>query len=74
MMVHRTVYTEVEVDVDMSDFSDEDILEEVEIRGLNIDGTNNDELINKIFQLRRLGKPFEQELDEYLYLKTGRII
>ena len=73
-MVHRTVYTEVEVDVDMSDFSDEDILEEVEIRGLNIDGTNNDELINKIFQLRRLGKPFEQELDEYLYLKTGRII
>ena len=37
-MVYRTVYSEVEVD--MSDFSDEDILEEVEIRGLNIDGTN----------------------------------
>jgi hypothetical protein len=74
MMVYRTVYTEVEVDVDMSDFSDADILEEVEIRGLNIDGTNNDELINKIFQLRRLGKPFEQELAEYLYMKTGRIV
>ena len=73
-MVYRTVYSEVEVDVNMEDFSDEDILEEVEIRGLNIDGTNNDELINKIFQLRRLGKPFEQELDEYLYLKTGRIV
>jgi hypothetical protein len=74
MMVYRTVYSEVEVDVNMEDFSDEDILEEVEIRGLNIDGGNYDELINKIFQLRRLGKPFEQELDEYLYLKTGRII
>ncbi len=73
-MVYRTVYSEVEVDVDMSDFDDADILEEVEIRGLNIDGTNNDELINKIFQLRRLGKPFERELDEYLYLKTGRIV
>ena len=73
-MVYRTVYSEVEVDVNMEDFSDEDILEEVEIRGLNIDGGNYDELINKIFQLRRLGKPFEQELDEYLYLKTGRII
>ena len=71
-MVHRTVYSEVEVD--MSDFDDADILEEVEIRGLNIDGTNNDELINNIFQLRRLGKPFERELDEYLYLKTGRIV
>ena len=73
-MVYRTVYSEVEVDVDMSDFSDEDILEEVEIRGLNIDGTNNNELINNIFQLRSLGKPFERELDEYLYLKTGRIV
>ena len=71
-MVHRTVYSEVEVD--MSDFDDADILEEVEIRGLNIDGTNNDELINNIFQLRRLGKPFERELDEYLYMKTGRIV
>jgi len=74
MMVYRTVYSEVEVDVDMSDFSDEDILEEVKLRGLNIDGTNNNELINNIFQLRRLGKPFERELDEYLYLKTGRIV
>jgi hypothetical protein len=73
-MVHRTVYTEVEVDVNMEDFSDDDILEEAEIRGLNIDGGNYDELINKIFQLRRLGKPFDRELDEYLYMKTGRIV
>jgi hypothetical protein len=73
-MVHRTVYTEVEVDVNMEDFTDEDILEEAEIRGLNIDGGNYNELIEKIFQLRRLGKPFERELDEYLYMKTGRIV
>lgn len=73
-MVHRTVYTEVEVDVNMEDFSDDDILDEAEIRGLNIDGGNYNELIEKIFQLRRLGKPFERELDEYLYMKTGRIV
>lgn len=73
-MVHRTVYTEVEVDVNMEDFTDEDILEEAEIRGLNIDGGNYNELIEKIFQLRRLGKPFDRELDEYLYMKTGRIV
>ena len=73
-MVHRTVYTEVEVDVNMEDFSDDDILEEAEIRGLNIDGGNYNELINQIFQLRRLGKPFDRELDEYLYMKTGRIV
>ena len=73
-MVHRTVYTEVEVDVNMEDFTDEDILEEAEIRGLNIDGGNYNELIEKIFHLRRLGKPFDRELDEYLYMKTGRIV
>lgn len=34
----------------------------------------DEELIDKIFQLRRLGKPYERELDEYLYIRTGRAI
>ena len=74
-MVYKTVYTEVEVDVDMSEFDTEDLIEELELRG-KYNGTmgNSDELIDKIFHLRRLGKPFEQELDEYLYMRTGRAI
>jgi hypothetical protein len=39
----------------------------------NSHGDGN-EMIDKIFQLRRLGKNYEKELDEYLYFKTGRAI
>jgi hypothetical protein len=31
-------------------------------------------LIDKIYHLRRQGKPYERELDEYLYQLTGRAI
>jgi hypothetical protein len=70
-----TVYTEVEVDVDLGQFSDEDLLDELAQRDLipNSHGDGN-EMIDKIFQLRRLGKNYEKELDEYLYFKTGRAI
>jgi hypothetical protein len=70
-----TVYTEVEVDIDLSQFSDEDLLDELAQRDLIPDSHGDgNELIDKIFQLRRLGKNFDKELDEYLYFKTGRAI
>jgi hypothetical protein len=70
-----TVYTEVEVDVDLADFDTDDLLEEMSKRGLISPGHGDSaELIDKIFQLRRLGKNFDKELDEYLYIQTGRAI
>jgi hypothetical protein len=70
-----TVYTEVEVDVDLGQFSDEDLLDELAQRDLIPDSHGDgNELIDKIFQLRRLGKNFDKELDEYLYIQTGRAI
>lgn len=75
MSRYKTIYTEVEVEVDLQDFSDEDLLDELADRDLipNSHGDGN-EMIDKIFQLRRLGKNYEKELDEYLYFKTGRAI
>jgi hypothetical protein len=74
-MVYKTVYTEVEVDVDMSEFDTEDLIEELELRGkYSPTMGNTEELIDKIFNLRRLGKPYERELDEYLYMRTGRAV
>jgi hypothetical protein len=74
-MVYKTVYTEVEVDVDMSEFDTEDLIEELELRGKYAPTMgDSDELIDKIFHLRRQGKPYERELDEYLYIRTGRAI
>ena len=71
------VYVEkyVEVEVDMDDFADEDLIDELERRGKYTPSMGNtDELIDKIYHLRRQGKPYERELDEYLYQRTGRAI
>ena len=68
-------YRTIEVEVELSDFDDEDLIDELKSRG-KYNGTmgNSDELIDKIFHLRRQGKPYERELDEYLYMRTGRAI
>ena len=68
-------YRTIDVEVDLSDFDDEDLIDELKSRG-KYNGTmgNSDELIDKIFHLRRQGKPYERELDEYLYMRTGRAI
>ena len=68
-------YKTIEVEVELSDFDDGELIDELESRG-KYNGTmgNSDELIDKIFHLRRLGKPYEQELDEYLYIRTGRTL
>lgn len=68
-------YKMIEVEVELSDFDDEDLIEELESRGkYSPTMGDSDELIDKIFQLRRQGKPYERELDEYLYIRTGRAI
>lgn len=72
-----TVYTEVEVDVSMSDFSDEDLLDELEARGLGAEAvkdTSASELINFIYQKRRLGQDYQTELDQLIYSVVGRVI
>jgi hypothetical protein len=71
-----TVYTEVEVDVELSDFDDDDLIEEVERRRLGVDLSpdNAKELIEKIYHLRRLGRDYEQELDQLIYAVTGKAV
>lgn len=71
-----TVETYVTVDVDLDDFADEDLIEELERRGkgLEIADTNGSELVNQIYQKRRLGKDFNRELDELIYIVTGKVV
>jgi len=65
----------IEVDVDLSEFSDEELMEELEDRGLyESKGINVPELVDKIYQLRRLGKNFDKELDLLLYDMTGHTL
>jgi len=68
-------YITTEIDVDLSDFDTQDLIDELESRG-ELPGFNadTDELLNKIFNLRRLGKDYDSVLDAYLYQKLGRVI
>ena len=70
------IYKEVEVEVDLSDFDTDDLIEELENRGEVVGDApgDNKELIVSIFEKKRLGKDYERELDELIYNVIGRII
>ena len=74
--MYKTIYTEVEVDVDLADFDTDDLIEELESRGhgADVEDSTSTELIGIIYEKRRMGKPFEQELDQLIYQVTGRIL
>jgi hypothetical protein len=71
-----TVYTEVEVDVDLVDFDTDDLLEELESRdALPPEGNGNArELVEQMYYLRRQGQPYEHLLDPLIYSVLGRIV
>jgi hypothetical protein len=74
-MVSRTVYQEVEVDVDLSDFDTDDLIEELESRGSGVaeygDGV---EILQAIYEKRRLGKDYQKELDQLIWQGLGKIV
>jgi hypothetical protein len=75
--MYKTVYTEVEVDVDLGDFDTEDLREELESRGeLPVEyGGNATELLQAIWLKRRVGRTdYQQELDQLIYAGLGRVV
>ena len=77
MSKYKTVYTEVEVEVDLTDFETEDLIEELEDRGQGMNGTgiyDSKELVDQIWMLRRNGKDYQRQLDNLIYNVTGRIV
>ena len=75
--MHKTVYTEVEVDVDLGDFETEDLIEELESRDALPESNglyDNRELVEQIWMLRRNGKNYDAPLDQLVYAVTGHII
>ena len=71
-----TVYTEVEVDVSLEDFDDDDLIDEMDRRGLGAEVADSTatEIITSIWLKRRLGKDYQSELDQLIYQVTGKII
>ena len=69
------MYKEVEVDVDLSDFDTDDLIEELESRGAGTtDYGDGKDILNAIYEKRRLGKDYQQELDQLIWLGLGKIL
>ena len=76
-MNYRTVT--VDVDVDLSDFDDDDLIDELERRGLNlntkfVDGDTMRDYLTTLYNKRRLGQDYQAELDKLIYFGLGRIL
>jgi hypothetical protein len=75
--MYKTVYTEVEVDVDLGDFDTEDLIDELESRGElpvdnNIDAKS---LLESIWLKRRVGRTdYQFELDQLIYAGLGKVV
>lgn len=78
-MTTRYISKVVDCEVDLSDFDDDDLIEELERRDLNLNtvGVSGDEirsLLEAVYNNRRLGKSFDAELDQLIYYGLGRIV
>jgi hypothetical protein len=62
------------VDVDMSDFDTEDLIEELKNRDQYDNAEMPKSLLFKIWQNRREGKPYDAELDQLIYSVLGKVI
>ena len=76
-MVYR--YVSAEVEVDLSDFDTDDLIEELENRGVdyNTKGVDADEmrgLLEVIWMNRRTGKDYQNELDKLIFGVLGKVV
>lgn len=74
----RYITTTVDVDVDLSDFDDDDLIDEIESRGLNfntkgVDGDSMRMLLEIIWLKKRTGQPFDSDLDLLIYNGLGKL-
>jgi hypothetical protein len=64
---------DVDIEVDLSEFEDDELVEELEERGV-LPTQHYKVQIEKIWELRRTGQPFDQVLDELIYDTIGKVI
>lgn len=74
------VYKEVEVEIDIDDFETDELVEELERRGLDyntrgVDAEEMRQLLEQIWQKRRCGRQdFDNELDQLIWGVLGRVV
>jgi hypothetical protein len=72
------MYKTVEVEVDISDFDDENLIEVLEYRGYTVNKTgykfDGDQRIEELYQAIKLGKPYDELVRKFVMDCTGRIL
>lgn len=74
-----TRYVTVEAEVDLADFDTDELIEELEHRGVdyNTNGVDADEvreLLEAIWLSRRRGVDYQRELDELIWGVLGKLV
>ena len=73
--MYHTIYKEVEVDVDLSDFETDDLIEELESRGAAAtDYGDGKDILIAIYEKRRLGQDYQTELEQLIWLGLGKFV
>ena len=65
------------VDIDLNDVDDQELIDELESRHYKVADESDSEsmgALEKIYHLRRQGKPYETELDAYICSTLGKVI
>jgi hypothetical protein len=69
-------YITTEVEVDLDEFSNEELLDEIELRGISPgnwpDATETTDLLNKMYEKVRLHQPIDEELRDLFWRTIGR--
>lgn len=74
-----TKYVTAEVEVDLSEFDTDDLIEELENRGMDyntkyVDGEEMRLLLETIWQKRRIGQDYQRELDGLIQGVLGKVV
>jgi hypothetical protein len=73
--MYKTMYKEVEVDVDLSDFETDDLIEELESRGAGTgEFGDGKDILMVIYEKRRLGQDYQTELEQLIWLGLGKFV
>jgi len=69
------IYKEVEVEIELEDFETDELVEELERRGSGtVDYGDGKEVLESVYQKRRLGQDYQTELDQLIWLGLGKIV
>jgi hypothetical protein len=67
----------VEVEVDLDQFDDDELIEELKARGHEVyarEISTQEEDLEKIYLLRRTGQAYDHLMDAYIYKVLGKVI